>query len=172
MDLLLERLDARHDKASFESGSPELDIYLKQQAGQDIRRYLTSVFVLTTDSRQIIGYYALSQASVAVDEFPDNISNKMPPKRDVPCTLLGRLAIDYRHRRQGYGRALLFYALKKAAAISLDVASYAVIVDAKDMQAKEFYMRHGFLEFKNQPMRLFIPIRGIREIIDIWNNPK
>ena len=172
MGLLLERLEARHDKASFVSGSPELDNYLKKQAGQDIRRYLASVFVLTSDSRQIISYYALSQASVAVDEFPDNVSKKLPTKKDVPCTLLGRLAIDYRYRKQGFGRALLYFALKKAVAISLDVASYAVIVDAKDMQAKEFYRRHGFLELKNQPMRLFIPIRGIREVIDIWNNPK
>ena len=172
MNLLLERLDARHDKASFESGAPELDIYLKKQAGQDIKRYLTSVFVLTEDTKRIIGYYALSQASIAVDEFPDNVSKKLPPKRDVPCTLLGRLAVDHRHRGQGYGRALLYYALKKAAVISLDVASYAVIVDAKNMQAKEFYKRHGFLELKNQPMRLFIPIRGIREVIDLWNTPK
>jgi len=53
--------------------------------------------------------------------------------------------------------------------LTLEVASYAVIVDAKDIQAKEFYKRHGFLELKNQLMRLFMPIRGIREVIDHWN---
>ena len=169
MGLIWERLDARHDKVSFESGAPELDSYLKNQAGQDIRRYLTSIFVLTEDTRRIVGYYAISQASLAVDEFPDNVGKKLPPKRSVPCTLLGRLAVDLRYRGQGYGRALLFHALKKAAMISLDVASYAVIVDAIDMQAKEFYKRHSFLELKNQPMRLFMPIRGIREVIDFWN---
>ena len=169
MNLTWERLDARHDKASFESGTPELDFYLKNQAGQDLRRYLSSIFVLAEDTKRIIGYYAISQASLTVDEFPDNVSKKLPPKRTVPCTLLGRLAVDIRYRGQGYGRALLFHALKKTAMVSLEVASYAVIVDAKDMQAKEFYKRHGFLELKNQPMRLFMPIRGIREVIDFWN---
>jgi GNAT superfamily N-acetyltransferase len=167
--LFWERLDTRHDRASFDSGTPELDYYLKNQAGQDIRRNLTSICVLIEDSRRIIGYYAISQASLTVDEFPDNVSKKLPPKRNVPCTLLGRLAVDQHYRGQGYGRALLFHALKKAAMISLDVASYAVIVDAKDMKAKEFYKQHGFLELKNQPMRLFMPIRGIREVIDHWN---
>ena len=169
MNLFWERLDTRHDRASFESGAPELDFYLKNQAGQNLRRYLTSIFVLTEDTRRIIGYYAISQASLTVDEFPDNTSKKLPPKRNVPCTLLGRLAVDLRYRGQGYGRTLLFHALKKAAVISLEIASYAVIVDALDMQAKEFYKRHGFLEPKNQPMRLFIPIRGLREVIDFWN---
>ena len=169
MSLVWERLDARHDKASFESGAPELDYYLKFQAGQDVRRHLASVFVLTEDTRRIIGYYAILQASLSVDEFPCNVSKKLPPKRSVPCTLLGRLAVDLHYRGQGYGRALLFHALRKAAIVSLEVASYAVIVDAKDMQTKEFYKRHSFLELKNQPMRLFMPIRGIREVIDFWN---
>jgi len=169
VNLLLEHLDARHDKVSFKSGSPKLDSYLKTQASQDVKRNLTSIFVLTEDTRRIIGYFALSQSALTIDKFPDNISKKLPPKRDVPCTLLGRLAVDQRYRGKGYGRALLFYALKKAAAISLDIASYSIIVDAQDVQAKEFYMRHGFLELKNQPMRLFIPIRGIREVIDLWN---
>ena len=169
MDLFWERLGGRHDKASFESGTSELDFYLKNQAGQDIRRSLTSVFVLTQKSGRIIGYYTLSQASLTVNEFPDNISKKLPPKRSVPCTLLGRLALDQRYRGQGYGRALLLHALKKAALVSEEVAAYAVIVDAKDIQAKEFYLRHAFIELKNQPLRLFIPLRGLREVIDLWN---
>ena len=172
MALLWERLAGRHDKTSFESGSPELDNYLKYQAGQDVKRSLTSVFVLAEDTGRVIGYYAMSQASLTVNEFPDDISKKLPPKRSVPCTLLGRLSVDQHYRGQGYGRALLFHALKKAAVISLEIASFAVIVDAKDIQAKEFYRRHGFLELNNQPMRLFMPVRGIREVIDIWNAPQ
>ena len=136
MNLFWERLDARHDKASFESGAPELDFYLKNQAGQDVKRSLASVFVLTEGTGQIIGYYAISQASLTVNELPDNVAKKLPSKRSVPCTLLGRLAIDRRYRGQGHGKGLLFHVLK------------------------------------NQPMRLFMPIRGIREVIDIWNAPQ
>jgi hypothetical protein len=77
---------------------------------------------------------------------------------DIPCTLLGRLTVDqYLSRKRLRARVAIFYA-KKAAAISIDVASYAVIVDAKDIHAKEFYMRHGFIELKNQPIRFFIGI--------------
>ena len=168
MNLFFEQLVKKHDKVSFDSGTRELDVYLKTQASQDIRRFLTSVIVLATAEGRIVGYYTLSQACITVSEFPDRIGKKLPPKRNVPCTLLGRLAVDHRYKGHGYGRALLQHALKKAAKISIEVASYAVIVDAKDMRAKDFYACHGFIELKNQPLRLFIPLAGIREVIDLW----
>ena len=169
MNLFWEQLGKEHNKASFESGTKELDDYLQTQASQDIKRFLTSVIVLTGGGDQIIGYYTLSQACMTVEHFPSNVGKKLPRKRNVPCTLLGRLAVDYRYKGQGYGRALLHHALTKAALISNDVASYCVIVDAKDARAKDFYVRHGFIELVNQPLRLFIPLKGVREVIDLWH---
>ena len=170
MELFWERLSTKHDRESFESGTPELDFYLKNQAGQDRRRNLASIFVLTEDTGNIVGYYALSQDAITAEELPDDTSKKLPMTRKIPCTLLGRLAVDTRYRGQGYGRELLYNALNRAATMSLEIASFAVIVDAKNAQAKEFYKRHNFLEFKNQPLRLFIPIILIQKMVKQWKS--
>ena len=122
MQLFWDRLNAAHDKTNFESGAPELDEYLKTKASQDVKRNLSSVFVLGDETGHIIGYYAISQYSLMVEELPKQAGKKLPPKRRVACTLLGRLAVDRRYQGQGYGEKLLFHALNKALAISKEIA--------------------------------------------------
>ena len=156
MQLFWDKLNASYDKVNFESGVPELDEYLKTQASQDMKRSLSSIFVLGDESGRIVGYYAISQYSLTVEELPEQASKKLPPKRKVACTLLGRLAVDRRYQGQRYGEKLLFHALNKALAISKEIASFAVIVDAKNEEAKRFYQKYDFLSLKDMPLRLYI----------------
>jgi GNAT superfamily N-acetyltransferase len=167
VQVFLEKLDGEHDRKRFQSGQPALDFYLQHQAHQDIKRNLSSVFVLATAKKEIIGFYAISQSSLIVEELPEQIAKKLPPKRSVPCTLLGRLAVDERYQGKGYGRDLLFYALKKSAEINEHIASFAVIVDAKDENAKRFYQKYGFIEFVKLPMRLFIPMKAVGQVTNL-----
>jgi GNAT superfamily N-acetyltransferase len=163
VELFWDKLNAGHDRVNFESGVPELDEYLKTQANQDVKRNLSSVFVLSDENGQIVGYYAISQHSLTVEELPEHASKKLPPKRKVACTLLGRLAVDRRYQGQGYGEILLFHALNKAFAISKEIASFAVIVDAKDENAKRFYQKYDFLSLKDMPLRLYLPMKGLEQ---------
>ncbi|MDR1621577.1 MAG: GNAT family N-acetyltransferase [Synergistaceae bacterium] len=101
-------------------------------------------------------------------DFPEAVAKKLPPKRKVPCTLLGRLAVDQRYRNLNYGCALLFHALAKAREISRDVASFAVIVDAKNDKSKHFYQKYDFQEFRDAPLRLFITIKGLEGKLKVW----
>ena len=162
MQLSIDKLSAKHDRSVFECGVEALDYYLKNQAGQDIRRNLSSVFVLLKDDERIVGYYTLSQSALTVEKFPKSVAGKLP-KRDVACTLLGRLAVDLHFKGMGFGRLLLFHALKKAVDTSQDIASFAVIVDAKDEEAKSFYLKYDFLELEDAPLRMFIPIKGLTQ---------
>lgn len=170
MALFWERLAGTHNRALFASGAPELDFYLQRQAGQDRKRHLTAVYVLADDAGRIIGYYAMSQDSLTVEELPDAMGKKLPSKRKVPCTLLGRLAVDKNFHGRGYGREILYNALNRAAAMNQEIAFFAVIVDAKDQKAKEFYQRYNFVALKNQSMRLFMPMRDIEKLVKIWND--
>ena len=52
----VEPLEARHDRASFVSGSPDLDAYLHLQAGQDLKRKVAAPFVMLDGSGAIVGY--------------------------------------------------------------------------------------------------------------------
>ena len=80
----------------------------------------------------------------------------------MPATLLGRLAVDLRQQGKGYGRLLLADALYRAT--RSEIASFAVIVDAKDEKARRFYERESFLPFPDQPMKLFRPMAHIRRL--------
>jgi GNAT superfamily N-acetyltransferase len=80
----------------------------------------------------------------------------------IPTTLLGRLAVDRRHRDKGYGRFLLADALYRA--MRSEIVSFAVVVDAKDADARRFYERESFLPFPDQPMKLFLPMANIAEL--------
>jgi hypothetical protein len=55
-------------------------------------------------------------------------------------------------------------ALRRALTASREVASVAVIVDAKDENAVSFYRRYGFLRFPDQSMRLFLPMVVIEQL--------
>ena len=172
MQLFWDKLNAAHDKANFESGVTELDEYLKTQASQDVKRNLSSVFVLGNESGNIIGYYAISQYSLTVEELPEITGKKLPSKRKVACTLLGRLAVDRRYQGQGYGKELLFHALNKALVISKEIASFAVIVDAKDEKAKHFYQKYDFLSLNDTPFRLYIPMKGLEQKLKLSSSPE
>lgn len=153
-----------HDRAGFSCGVPPLDSYLKEQARQDIKKRVSAVFVLTPDGKTIAGYYTLSQYSVDLGTLPQDIARRLPKYPLVPATLIGRLAVSTVFRGQGLGEMLLMDALHRSLTLSKQVASAAVIVDAKDDQALTFYRKYGFWEFPKIAGRLFLPMTTIQQL--------
>jgi predicted N-acetyltransferase YhbS len=161
----VEALGKHHDKKAFSCGVEPLDRYLKEQAGQDARKRVAAPFVLCEGTSNIVvGYYTLSALSIAVGEWPEDVARKLPRYPVVPATLLGRLAVDKSLRGKGMGEHLLMDALHRALLASRQVASVAVIVDAKDANAASFYGRYEFIPFADQPGRLFIPMATIEQL--------
>lgn len=162
--LRVEPLGSNHDRSGFESGVEPLDKYFRSQAGQDARKNMAAPFVLVLPEGGIAGYYTLSATSVQLGELPEQTVRKLPKYPLVPATLLGRLAVDRRQQRKGYGRFLLADALFRAA--QNEIASFAVLVDAKDESARRFYERESFLPLPDQPMKLFRPMADIRRLFE------
>jgi GNAT superfamily N-acetyltransferase len=160
----VEPLDTRHNRAGFECGVEPLDRYIRVQAGQDARKNMAATFVLPLPDGSIAGYYTLSATAVKLAELPDATARELPRYPLVPATLLGRLAVDLAHRGKGYGRFLLADALYRS--IRSEIASFAVVVDAKDDDARRFYDRESFLPFPDQPMKLFRPMADLRRLFD------
>ncbi len=123
---------------------------------------MAAPFVLVLPDGAIGGYYTLSATSVNLAELPAQITRKLPRYPLVPATLLGRLAVDRRHQGNGYGRFLLADALFRS--VRSEIASFAVIVEAKDENARRFYERESFLSLPDQPMKLFRPMTDITEM--------
>ncbi len=164
-DQRVEPLGKQHDRSTFSCGVDALDRYLRERAGQDVRRRVAVTFVLCEGkSPQILGYYTLSALSVEVGVWPDAVARKLPNYPRVPATLLGRLAVDTRLRGKGAGEHLLMDALRRALDASRQVASVAVVVDAKDDSAISFYRRYGFISFADQANKLFFPMAAIEQL--------
>lgn len=125
---------------------------------------MAAPFVLVLPDGVIGGYYTLSATSVKLTEFPVDITRKLPRYPLVPATLLGRLAVDQNYQGRGYGRFLLADALFRA--VRSEIASFAIIVDAKDEAARRFYERESFLPLPEQPLKLFRPMADIRRLFD------
>jgi ribosomal protein S18 acetylase RimI-like enzyme len=161
---VIELLLTSHDRVAFSCGNERLDYYLQKQAGQDLKKRAAVPFVITPDHKTIAGFYTLSQYAVNLGELPEEISKRMPRYPVVSATLLGRLAVSIRFRGQGLGERLLMDALHRALESSKQVASAAVVVDAKDEKAIAFYKKYGFIDLPKVTRRLFLPMGTIKKL--------
>jgi len=151
----VELLDGQVDRSAFACGVEALDRYLRQQASQDARRGFAAVYVALGEDSRVLGYYTLSMAGVPVDLVPSELRSKMPRYPSVPAIRLGRLAVCLEARGRGLGEFLLIDAMHRA--VRNEVAWAAFIVDAKDENARAFYLKYGFLAFSDDLNHLFLP---------------
>lgn len=155
-NIVITAFDKTYLRQQFDCGSPLLNDYLQKQVSQDIKRRITSCFTVIDEDKQILGYYTLSSSSIPLVDLPENIKQKLPRYPSVPAVLLGRLAVDKRVKGHGLGKALLGNALKRI--MRSDIGVYAVIVEAKDQSAVDFYRQFGFITFPNETKKLFFPL--------------
>lgn len=159
-----EALSKEHDRGSFCSGNGALDSYLRTQARQDQKKSAAVTFVMTNDEITIAGFYTLSQHSVALRDFPPEITKKLPNYPSVPATLIGRLAVDKGFQGMGLGELLLMDALNRCLAASVQVASAAVVVDPKP-DREGFYEKYGFIELPGHKGRMFLPMQTVYRLV-------
>lgn len=157
----VEPLGAAHDRSAFVSGIPELDQYLRHQAGQDARRKVAAPFVMVGRDSAILGYYTLSAYSIKLGQLPERIVRRLPRYPLLPATLLGRLAVASSHRGQRLGRFLLMDALHRSWRNTSEVASVGVVVEALDEAARAFYLHHEFIQFLDHDRKLFLAMSTI-----------
>jgi predicted GNAT family N-acyltransferase len=150
---------ALHDRAGFSCGVSELDAYLHRFAVQHSRKGVSTVHVLVNTDLPglILGYYTLSAAQVDVLQLSDAHRKKLP-RYPVPCFRMGRLACRADQRGQGLGKLLMGCAVDRCLQARRQVAAFALLVDAKNQQAKTFYQHYGFTPCTDSPMTLYLPL--------------
>jgi GNAT superfamily N-acetyltransferase len=154
-----------HDRSRFNCGDEALNIYLKTQASQDMRRGFAQVIVGTVPgSDKIVGYYTLSAASVNLNDVDGAWRDKLPRYGQIPAVLLGRLAVTEEVQGQGLGELLLVDAIRRADRNELGWAFF--LVKAKHEQAAEFYRRFRLRPFGQGPLLLWIARREVPYITD------
>jgi len=153
-------LDAGRERRGFACGVEALDRYFRERVTQDIRRRVASCLVALDEDDRIAGFYTLAATSVLLADLPEAIAKKLPRYPTVPAIRMGRLAVDRSARGTGLGAALLADAMSRS--IVSEVAGFALVVDAKDDAAEEFYRHHGFIRLGREPRTLFLPLATAR----------
>jgi len=164
---MIELLNKKHNRKDFDCGKELLNSYLKNQASQDVKRKLSACFVLIENETKCIkGYYTLSNNSIPLNYFAEQIQKKLPKSyTSIPTTLLGRLATDKKFQGQGIGKILLIDALKRSYEISKTIGSFGIIVDPIDNEAKRFYYKYDFIELPDSH-KMFIATKTIKELFE------
>ena len=111
-------------------------------------------------SEAVLGYCTLSSLSIELRDLPEDKALRLP-RHPVPGALIGRLAVSSDLQGQGIGRLLLADAVKRALAVSEEIAIYALVVDARDERASRFYRAFGFMPLVEQRNRLFLPLGSV-----------
>ncbi len=160
----IQRLCGGHNRASFDCGKAPLNEWLQRFASQYGRRDLARTYVAVREGDpRVLGYYAISNHLVRYDLLPEEQAKGLPTI-DIPVVLLGRLAVDKTAQGQGLGQYLLIDALRRVAHISEQIGVRAVEVDALDDQARQFYLKFGFVPLLGHQRHLFLPLHVIRKL--------
>lgn len=153
---VVEPLTKAHLRDDFDCGSPELDEYLRKFARQNHDSGVARTFVAVGDGGKVLGYYSLAAGSLSKENLPRNQEKRLP-KFPLPILRLARLAVTREEQGKGLGEYLLMDALHRCLLVSEEVGFIAVVIDAKDEVAKNFYQRYDFDTLPGQPLTLWLP---------------
>lgn len=159
----IEKLRRDHAVDVFDCGREELNRFLHQHALQNQRSGGAQTYVGLVD-QTVVGYYALAVGSVEQEEAPERVKKGLA-KHSIPIMLLARLAVDRHWQKQQIGAGLLKDAMLRTLQAADIAGIRAVMVHAKDDQAKDFYQHFNFVPSPSDPFHLFMLLKDIRQIV-------
>lgn len=169
--LSIELVEKKHKRADFDCGHTLLNDYLSRYARQNQESDFGKTYVAVGSNREVYGYYTFCTTGLEVDhnkildEFRKILGRHYP--NQLPAALIGRLAVDKKVKGNGLGGRLLIHALKQAYEISKTMGLWGVVVNAKDDNARKFYVKHKFIQLhSNNRYFLVLPIKMIREELE------
>lgn len=110
--------------------------------------------------QRVIGYYTIAPAQAFRSELPEKLITG-PRPNPIPAFRLCRLAIDKSFQGKGIGEIVLFNALKKCYEASAIFGGALIIVDAKNENARDFYVQYGFQPLPINPLCLVMSLKTL-----------
>ena len=149
----------RHDRAAFDCGDPDLNLYLQKFARQNHESGGAKCFIAAPSDApaRVLGFTTLSPASIEYSRTPA-LAKKGLARYDVPVFRLGRLAVDRTVQGRGLGGALLLRAADRCLRVAQDVGGVALLIDAKNDRAARWYESYGALRMDDAPLSLVLPL--------------
>ena len=151
-------LTTGHILDEFDCGAPALNDWLKRRALKSESRF-SRTYVVCDDTR-VIAYFCISAGAVERSAAPGRLRRNAPDA--IPVSVIGRLAVSTAYAGRGLGADLLSDALRRIAVASQSIGMGAVLVQAKDENAKRFYLACAeFVEYPEDGRMLFLPMETV-----------
>ncbi|MGO9004849.1 MAG: GNAT family N-acetyltransferase [Beijerinckiaceae bacterium] len=152
-------LGKHHDRAGFDCGDNDLNVYLQRYARQNHESGGAKCFVAAPADApaRILGFYTLSPASIDYARTPA-LAKKGLARYDAPVFRLGRLAVDQMVQGRGLGGALLLRAAERCIRVAREVGGVALLIDAKNERAAQWYAGYGAVTLLDAPLSLVLPL--------------
>ena len=151
-------ITAVHDLSRFNCAEPALNDWLRQRALKNESRFARTYVVC--EGNQVVAYYCISAGAIAREAAPGKVRRNAP--ETIPVSVIGRLAVGSDHAGKGLGAEILADALHRIAIASQSIGIGAVLVHAKDDNAKRFYLRCAeFIEYPADSRTMFLPIETV-----------
>ena len=152
------KLTRAHDTDEFDCSVTDLTDWLRRWAYSNQQAGNASTYVAARGQR-VVGYYALAACGVEKASAPERVVKGGVPAQ-VPCLLLARLAVDVDEQGSGLGRGLLVDALRRSVRVAGEVGIRALLIHARDEEARDFYLHHGeFVASPTDPLHLFLLLK-------------
>lgn len=121
-------------------------------------------------SPDVIGYYAINNHSIQADDLPQRFTRKAPKHGEIGAAYISIFVVDTKAQGAGIGTLLIADALKRIARLSEELGIFAIVLDVLDdgddkaiSKRHRFYSNFGFIDFPSHPLRMFIPVKTIRD---------
>ena len=154
------------DRDAFDCGDPHLNEFLRRHARKSHLRGASKTFLAVNDGidKKILGFYAVAPASVAYEKTPLLVQRGLA-RHEVPVFRLARLAVDHSVQECGLGGQLLLAAGRRCLMVAAEVGGVALLIDAKNEQAAQWYAAFGAVQLIDKPLSLLLPFKTIHNAL-------
>jgi len=160
----VQKLDASHDVDGFDCGKEPLDRFLQRHALVNQKAGSAQTYVVCRGEQRVAGYYSLAVGAVEHADATGRVSKGLA-RHPIPVMLLARLAIDRAEQGKGLGKALLKDALLRTAQAADIAGIRALLVHAKDDEARAWYEQFDFEPSPTDPYHLFLLMKDLRALL-------
>lgn len=160
----VQKLDASHDVDGFDCGKEPLDRFLQRHALVNQKAGSAQTYVVCRGEQRVAGYYSLAVGAVEHADAPGRVGKGLA-RHPIPVMLLARLAIDRAEQGKGLGKALLKDALLRTAQAAEIAGIRALLVHAKDDEARAWYEQFDFEPSPTDPYHLFLLMKDLRALL-------
>jgi len=148
---------------TFDCGQPALNQFLQRYALANQRSNSAQTYV-SCNAGAVVGFYSLAVGSVDPATAAPRVTKGIA-QHPVPVMILARLAVDLHHQRAGLGKALLKDALRRTAQAADIAGVRALLVHAKDEQARQWYQNWEFEPSASDPFHLFLLMKDLKAFV-------